>query len=838
MSQQIINVGTAPDDGAGDPLRTAFIKTNLNFTELYATAGITGIANGSSNISIPMANGNINLSAGGTANILIIRSAGANVTGTLGVQGLTKLTTLSTTGSIQNAGDYVGVNVSATGNIDGGNLNAGTGITGQTLSLSSNVISVLRVTANISGGNISTPGRLSTTGNITTSGSISATGNITTGQFIFGDGGFLSNVTAVSNLAVTQIANGTTSVSVVASGGNAVTSVGGIPDVVIVTSTGTITSGTASATGNITGGNVRTAGQVSATGNITGGNLITSGSHNTTGNLSAGNISTPGQISATGNITGGNILGGNAFFAGNVSVTGNISATGVVFTTSTFNGNTVTGTDALFVGVPGFTPLASNVIMQVAGNVNSYSQINFENINNGNRASTDLVLTANNGNDSTYYLDMGIASSNHDDPAFFGDSATKNDAYLYVVGSAATGPSGSVGNLIVGSTNGIIKLFVGNTAQANVIQQISSTGIAVTGVITATGNITGANVNTTGILQAGSVTATGNVTAGTLVTSSTTINSGITTTGNISATGNVNGGNLNISTQIFAVSNINGGNLSSAGNVLSVILSATGNVIGGNVTTGGLVSATGNVTGNYILGNGALLTGVITSVANINLGTSNVTVTSSGGNIAVGVGGTSNVAVFATTGEYVTGVISANGNITGGNITTAGVITVNSGSAATAIVNGAGNAVGNIGSSSNYFNQIFAQATTALYADLAEMYTADADYEPGTVMVFGGNQEVTVASQHEDSRVAGVISTNPSYKMNSGLTAEHTATVALTGRVPTKVVGPVQKGSMMVSAPNGYAIACSHPKIGTVIGKSLEEFNGNTGIIEIVVGRV
>jgi hypothetical protein len=118
------------------------------------------------------------------------------------------------------------------------------------------------------------------------------------------------------------------------------------------------------------------------------------------------------------------------------------------------------------------------------------------------------------------------------------------------------------------------------------------------------------------------------------------------------------------------------------------------------------------------------------------------------------------------------------------------------------------------------------------------MYTADAEYEPGTVVIFGGNQEVTVSAQHEDSRVAGVISTNPSYKMNSGLTAEHTATVALTGRVPTKVVGPVQKGSMMVSAPNGYAIACSQPKIGTVIGKSLEEFNGNTGIIEIVVGRV
>lgn len=71
------------------------------------------------------------------------------------------------------------------------------------------------------------------------------------------------------------------------------------------------------------------------------------------------------------------------------------------------------------------------------------------------------------------------------------------------------------------------------------------------------------------------------------------------------------------------------------------------------------VSASGNVTGNYILGNGALLTGVITSVANINSGTSNVTVVSSGGNVTVGVGGTSNVAVFATTGTYVTGIVSA-----------------------------------------------------------------------------------------------------------------------------------------------------------------------------------
>ena len=76
------------------------------------------------------------------------------------------------------------------------------------------------------------------------------------------------------------------------------------------------------------------------------------------------------------------------------------------------------------------------------------------------------------------------------------------------------------------------------------------------------------------------------------------------------------------------------------------LLTVTANTTSGNLLTNGIVSAAGNVTGNYILGNGALLTGVITSVANINNGTSNVTVVSSGGNVAIGVGGTSNVVML------------------------------------------------------------------------------------------------------------------------------------------------------------------------------------------------
>ena len=93
-------------------------------------------------------------------------------------------------------------------------------------------------------------------------------------------------------------------------------------------------------------------------------------------------------------------------------------------------------------------------------------------------------------------------------------------------------------------------------------------------------------------------------------------------------------------------------------------ITTTGNVLGGNLITTGLISAIGNVTGNYILGNGALLTGVITSVANINSGTSNVTVVSSGGNVTVGVANTANVAIFANSGLTISNV-KITGNIDG-----------------------------------------------------------------------------------------------------------------------------------------------------------------------------
>lgn len=125
----------------------------------------------------------------------------------------------------------------------------------------------------------------------------------------------------------------------------------------------------------------------------------------------------------------------------------------------------------------------------------------------------------------------------------------------------------------------------------------------------------------------------------------------------------------------------------------------------------------------------------------------------------------------------------------------------------------------------------------ATYADLAEKYESDKDYPPGTVVEFGGEKEITIAEKMS-TRIAGVISSNPAYVMNAESTG---LPVALQGRVPCKVVGKVRKGDMMVSAGHGtgYAMACENPKIGSVIGKALENYDAPIpGMIEVVVGRI
>ena len=142
-----------------------------------------------------------------------------------------------------------------------------------------------------------------------------------------------------------------------------------------------------------------------------------------------------------------------------------------------------------------------------------------------------------------------------------------------------------------------------------------------------------------------------------------------------------------------------------------------------------------------------------------------------------------------------------------------------------------------LGTSSLGWRNIYGVSSSAKYADLAERYTSDATYEAGTVVTFGGDAEVTMSTETMDSRIAGVVSTNPGYLMNADLEGTQVP-VALTGRVPVKVTGTIRKGDMLVSAGEGYAKAEANPRMGSVIGKALEDFNGTNGIIEVVVGRL
>jgi hypothetical protein len=143
------------------------------------------------------------------------------------------------------------------------------------------------------------------------------------------------------------------------------------------------------------------------------------------------------------------------------------------------------------------------------------------------------------------------------------------------------------------------------------------------------------------------------------------------------------------------------------------------------------------------------------------------------------------------------------------------------------------------GTIQGYWSLVGTSRLQATYADLAEYYEGDKEYEPGTVLVFGGDKEVTTTDQINDTRSAGVVTTNPAYIMNSEQTGLKVC-IALAGRVPVKVVGRVKKGDMLTtSATPGFAVKALTPTLGAVIGKALEDKDyGEAGVIQVAVGRV
>jgi hypothetical protein len=230
-------------------------------------------------------------------------------------------------------------------------------------------------------------------------------------------------------------------------------------------------------------------------------------------------------------------------------------------------------------------------------------------------------------------------------------------------------------------------------------------------------------------------------------------------------------------------------------------------IVQNGLTVGSTTIFAGNgdisTTGNITVSGGGSFGGLSTN--QIYQSSANVTVSGSYVNVAIA---STNVASFSSTGLTVSGSIlpSANNSI-------------------------------NIGSTSAWFSTFYGVSTQAKYADLAENYQADKTYMPGTVVMFGGDAEVTIASA-DTTAVAGVVSTNPAHLMNGGLSGPNVAAVALIGRVPCMVIGPVAKGDIMVSAGFGYAKANNTPLAGTIIGKALQTVTfAGKAVIEVVVGR-
>ena len=215
------------------------------------------------------------------------------------------------------------------------------------------------------------------------------------------------------------------------------------------------------------------------------------------------------------------------------------------------------------------------------------------------------------------------------------------------------------------------------------------------------------------------------------------------------------------------------------------------------------------------LGNtGATLTGTLSTASQPNI-------TTLAGVTSIGASGSTTLTGTLQTAAQTN--ITSVGTLTG--LTVSGAIVPN------------GNLTVNLGSTTAWWNNIYGTAIHSLYADLAENYQGDKAYAPGTVVMFGGSSEVTVADA-DTTAVAGVVSTNPAHLMNGGLTGANVVPVAFTGRVPCQIIGPVKKGDLMVSAGFGYAKASANPSVGQVIGKALQEVTfAGKAVIEVVVGR-
>jgi hypothetical protein len=543
-------------------------------------------------------------------------------------------------------------------------------------------MTVLSVIGNVDGGNLRTVGGISATGTIT-------------GLSFIGNGSQLTGITATAGAAIT---NGTSNVTVAASSNTTV----GVAGTTVATfaSTGIYAPGIVSATGNVTGGNLRTAGQVSATGNVTGSYILGNGSQLTgltgisassnaallTGdtlssnvvNSSLTSVGTLGMLSVAGNVYTDKIVATGNIYGDNILSTGNIALNGSDIITSAANlgigtqvangyiriGNTKPAEISIGGNTANMTLTLGNTTstVQIPGTITSGNITAGNIINNGLTTVTGNITGANINTGGIVSATGNISSAGN----IAGNYILGNASYLTSAGqSFAVTNANATAYIFNGSTDDpTINLTRGQTYYFNMNVGSTHPMWIKTAPTTGTGNAYSTGVTNNGIVK-GQITFQVPWEAPSLLYYQCQLHAGMggllqIVDGTMLQNGNSNVtvyGNGNVTTTVNNTSNVTV--VTSSGLLISGTASATGDITGGNILTSGLISSTGNVTANNFIGGGA---GTPTVSATTNL------ILSAGTSVQVTGGGTFRLPTLTT--AQIANIIAANGDMVYNSSTT------------------------------------------------------------------------------------------------------------------------------------------------------------------------
>ena len=660
-----------------------------------------------------------------------------------------------------------------------------------------------------------TTGGASTAGTLTGNWSMNTTSNLT-----LGTGTINASAGTLQSVTLTTGAVGTAGTITGAWSLNTTSKIIGQTGSEIDFSTGTIKSRTFTTGSSVT------------TGNLTGNWSLSAGSKIdfTNGTLQSTTLTT-GATATAGVITGQwSVAVGSNINTGDTTLTTRAITTGAAATTGTIEGdwsmlttsNITWGTGYLDMR-PGtfYTDTLTTGAAGTAGVITgNWSMSGASNLTLGTgsidaRTGTLYTDTLNTGASGTAGLVTGAWTV--DTGSTFVATTIQSQANSATI-TATNANTGSTIVLRDASGN-----FGAGTITAALAGNADTASAWATGrTITLTGDVTGVSAAWTG---------SGNISIATTISADATA-LGTDTTGQYASTVAISGSGLSCTTPnadngtaYTITSNATNANTGST----IVFRDSSGNFSAGTISaalSGNATTATTWATGRTIT-----LTGDVTGVSAAFDGSGNLSFATTIAANSVELG-------TDTTGSYVQqGTTSGNG-ISGSVNTEAGTFTVSSNATS---ANTASTIVFRDASGDFSANIMTGTATAARYADLAERYAADQEYPVGTVVVFGGDKEITTTSTKMDTAVAGVISANPAFRMNceAGEDATHPY-VALAGRVPCRVAGKIKKGNILVTSgiPGVAVAAVGDIKVGSMIGKALEDYDSDhIGTIEVAVGR-